>query len=548
MRLASNCMKLSILLACAVLLTAVSPLLPQEVAVARVSGQVSDPSGAAVAGAAVKITETNKELVRRATTDEQGRYTLPSLPVGSYQLEVTASGFKSYVQSGITLQVGNNVEINVRLQIGSLSESIKVTASAGMVETRENAVSQVVDERRMVELPLNGRQPTQLILLSGAALTAPGGGMVGSKNYFSSTTISVAGGQANAVNYLLDGGDNNDAVTSVNLPIPFPDALQEFSVQTSSLPARYGLRSGAVVNAVTKSGSNDWHGSLFEFLRNGDLNARNFFAARHDTLKRNQFGGTVGGRMIRDKLFFFGGFQGTRNRTDPPTTTSFVPTAAVIGGDFSTMVSGSCVSGGRGKTLTDPLTGQPLPNNALPASRFNPQAVALVTKYVPQSPDPCGKLVYGIPTTGDEEQAVGRVVRVQNWKHTLYGRYFLAQYKNPPVFDGKNLLTTTQAGNWERVQSLTLGDTYSFSSTTLNALHVTATRRRIDRARPRMTSISPRLASTFRLPYRISSSCRSAITSISGAAPAPQPTSTPTPFTSPMTWISFGEATRWLSG
>jgi hypothetical protein len=143
------------------------------------------------------------------------------------------------------------------------------------VETRENTVAQVIDQQRIMELPLNGRQPTQLILLSGAALTAPGGGMVGSKNYFSSTTISVAGGQANGVNYMLDGGDHNDSMTNVNMPIPFPDALQEFSVQTSSLPARFGLHPGAVVNALTKSGTNNWHGDLFEFLRNGDMNARN---------------------------------------------------------------------------------------------------------------------------------------------------------------------------------------------------------------------------------------------------------------------------------
>src|SRR6202023_4081849 len=119
----------------------------------------------------------------------------------------------------------------------------------------------------------------------------------GSKNFYSSVSISVAGGQVNGVNYLLDGADNNHAITNVNLPIPFPDALQEFSVQTSSLPARFGLHPAAVVNAVTKSGTNDWHGSLFEFLRNGNLNARNFFAPVHDSLKRNQFGGTFGGRI-----------------------------------------------------------------------------------------------------------------------------------------------------------------------------------------------------------------------------------------------------------
>ncbi len=453
----------------------------QAVSVAEASGVVADPSGSAIAGAQVRMTETDKQQSRAVATDQAGHYTLSNLPVGPYRLEVSAPGFKGYVQSGIELQVGNNVQINVTMQVGSVSESIEVTASAGMVETKETTISQVIDEKRIVDLPLNGRQPTQLVLLSGAAITAPGGGMTGTKSFFSSTTISVAGGQANGVNYLLDGGDNNDAFSNVNLPIPFPDALQEFSVQTSSLPARFGLHPGGVVNAVTKSGSNGWHGDAFEFLRNGDFNARNFFAPAHDTLKRNQFGGTFGGRILRDRLFFFGGYQGTRNRSDPPQTVSFVPTPAVLRGDFSTIDSGTCVSGGKGKTLTDPVTGQPFPNNQIPLSRLNPQALSIVNKYIPISNDPCGKLTYGIPTTGDENQIIGRIDWVQNAKHSLYGRYFTSGYVNPPTFDGKNLLTTTVPGNDERAQTLTLADTFAFSGSTLNSFHATATRRRDNR-------------------------------------------------------------------
>ncbi|MFN7923060.1 MAG: TonB-dependent receptor [Bryobacteraceae bacterium] len=449
--------------------------------IAEVSGLISDSTGAAVPGAAVKIVEIEKQAVRTVTSDAAGRYTFPNLPVGPYRLEVTAGGFKAHTQSGIVLQVGNSVTVNVSLEVGNVSERIEVQAQVNMVETKENTISQVIDKERISELPLNGRQPTQLILLSGAALTTPGGGMVGSKNYFSSTTISVAGGQANGINYLLDGGDHNDSMTNVNMPIPFPDALQEFSVQTSALPARYGLHPGAVVNAVTKSGTNQIHGDVFEFLRNGNLNARNTFASVHDSLKRNQFGGTLGGKIIRDKLFFFGGFQGTRQRSDPPQTISFVGTQAVLGGDFSVIDSGACISGGRGRTLTDPTTRSPFPGNVIPVSRFNPQAVGLLTKYIPLSQDPCGRITYGIKTTGDEEQMIGRVDWVQNAKHNFYGRYFLAQYKNPPVYDGKSALTTTAPGNWERAQTITLGDTYSFSATTLNSFHATGSRRRDNR-------------------------------------------------------------------
>jgi hypothetical protein len=452
----------------------------QAVAVAEISGRVTDPSGAPVAGAQVRVTEVEKQTTRVVNTDSEGLFTLPNLPVGPYRLDIQASGFKQYAQTGIVLQVANRIEINPRLQLGAVSETILVTASTAMVETRENAVSQVIDERRIVDLPLNGRQPTQLILLSGAAVAAPGGGMTGSKNYSSSTTISVAGGQANGVNYLLDGGDHNDNATNINLPIPFPDALQEFSVQTSSLPARYGLHPGAVVNAVTKSGTNTMHGSFFEFLRNGAVNARNTFAPRHDTLKRNQFGGTFGDKIIRDKVFFFGGFQGTRQRSDPPQSVAFVPTPAVMQGDFSTIVGSRCISGGNGKQLVDPLTKVPFANNQIPTSRFNSSALAFL-KYIPTSNDPCGRLTYGIPATGDENQGIGRVDWVQNARHSLYGRYYITDYQNPGVFDGTNLLTTTAAGNDQRVQSVSIGDTFSFSPTAINSFHATFSRRRINR-------------------------------------------------------------------
>ena len=225
------------------------------------------------------------------------------------------------------LDAGNNRTQAVELQVGATTESIEVTANSTQVETKENSISQLVDSERMVDLPLNGRNPTQLLAISGFAtstMTLNGGDLTGSKNIQGSngsTSYSVAGGAANGVNYLLDGGDNNDAFSNVNLPIPFPDAISEFNVQTSSLPAQYGLHPGGVVNIVTKSGTNAFHGDLFDFLRNGDLNSRpkGVSASQpiRDSLKRNQFGGTGGGPIKKDKLFFFGGYQGTRQRSNP---------------------------------------------------------------------------------------------------------------------------------------------------------------------------------------------------------------------------------------
>ena len=452
----------------------------QAVNIAGASGQVVDATGAAVIGATVKMTETEKGVPHETTTDSDGRYNFPNLPVGPYRLDASMTGFKTYTQTGIVLQVGDRSSIDVRLDVGSVSENVEVTAGAAMVQQEQTSVSQVINQRSIVELPLNGRQATQLVLISGAATVTPAGDMTGSKNYATSTTISVGGGQANGTNYLLDGGDNVDTMTNVNLPFPFPDALQEFSVDTNALPARNGTQPGGVVNIVTKSGTNSIHGDLFEFLRNGNVNARNFFAPTHDLLKRNQFGGTVGGKIIRDKLFFFGGYQGTRIRNLPPSTTAFIPTAAMLAGDFSVAESAACQSSGVARQIRLPNTTTNISNlrNVFASGvRFDPAAVKLAS-YLPISQaDPCGRIVYGIPQRQDEDQGVGRIDWIQNAKHTLFGRYFRTVYFQPAFFDPSNVLITTAPGNDEGVHALTIGDTYTFSPTVLNSFHATFTRR-----------------------------------------------------------------------
>jgi hypothetical protein len=453
----------------------------QTVAVAGVSGTVTDPSGSAIAGATVSMTETDKQLVRAVQTDATGHYALLELPVGPYRLEVKVNGFKDYVESGLELQVDNNIQINVSMQVGSVSERVEVQANASLVETRENSVSAMVDQQRINDLPLDGRQATQLILTLGAASYGDSGD-TGSKTFWSSTRISVAGGQGNGTAYLLDGGDNTDAMSNVNMPFPFPDALEEFSVDTSAVSSRFGTHPGATVNAVTKSGSNQFHGDAFEYIRNGDMDARNFFAPVHDSLKRNQFGGTAGGKIVSDKLFFFGGYQGTRNRSNPPQSIAYIPTAAALDGDFSTLAGAGCQSSGKALTLKDPSTGAPFPDNQIPQSLLNPVALTIASKYLPvSSATSCGKVTYGIPVTGDEDQAIGRVDWVENAKHTLYGRYLFDDYSNPPTFNGTNLLTTTAPGNFERAQSATIGDTYTFGPATLNSFHISFNRVRDDR-------------------------------------------------------------------
>jgi Carboxypeptidase regulatory-like domain len=469
------CLRTPLFLA-ALLGAGAASLFAQATAVVQISGTVADDKGGVIGGARVKAIHTDTGLVRSATTESNGAYVLSNLPVGPYRLEAVADGFRTYVQTGIVLQVNTNPVINIVLQIGSLSQEIQVSADATMVEAQSNGISQVIDQRRVVDLPLNGRQETQLILLSGAAVPAPSSDMASSKNYPSSTTISVGGGQANGTYYLLDGGDHNDAFGTINLPLPFPDVLQEFSVQTNAIPASYGVRAGAVVNIVSKSGTNELHGDLFEFLRTGVTNARNFFAARRDNLKRNQFGGTAGAPIVKNKVFVFGGYQGTRLRTAPPTSTVFVPTPAALRGDFSTLES-AC---GKSRALTDPTTGQPFPNNFIDPSRFNPQALAFL-KYVPVPTDPCGKVLFGVPNNSSEDQFLTRGDWIHNARHSVFGRYYFADWRNPGAYDGKNLLLTTRPGVLDRAQALTLGDTYSFSGAAINAFHFTWSRDRVTR-------------------------------------------------------------------
>jgi hypothetical protein len=456
----------------------------QAVANAQIHGVVTDPSGAVVPGVQVRATQTETGQSRTTVTAADGSYVLPNLPVGPYKLEVSIQSFSSYVQSGIILQVGNNVMIPVALQVGSVNQEMQVSANAAMVETQDTSISAVVDQRRIVDLPLNGRQATDLIMLSGGAAVAPNaaGRFVTSHDFPGAPGVSISGGQQNGNNYLLDGGDHNDTHSNINLPFPFPDALQEFSVQTSGVTARYGLHPYAVINVVTKSGTNQVHGSLFEFVRNGDFNARNYFAPTHDSLRRNQFGGTAGLPIIKDKLFFFNGYQTTRTRTSPPDSVSYVNTQASLNGDFSTLESAACQSTGKAVSLIDPSTSTPFPNNQVPLTRFSKAGLGLA-KLIPITADPCGKIIYSIPNPTREDQWVGRVDYMQSAKHSLFGRYFILDLANPPYYVN-NILTSTRAGLNDRIQTVVLGDQYSFSPTVLNSFHATYGRFTVNRAAP----------------------------------------------------------------
>jgi hypothetical protein len=298
-------------------------------------------------GAEVSATQTATGLARTAVSNEAGLFVLPSLPTGPYKLEVSLPGFRSFVQTGIVLEVNAQPVINVALEVGQVTETIEVQANAAMVETQTTGVAQVMETKQILELPLNGRNVTDLITLSGAATTPNDGSS--SRSISGQQNIRVAGGLSGSVHYSLDGALHTNPYDNLSLPLPFPDALQEFKVETSALSASQGGASGAQASAVTKSGTNQIHGDLFEFVRNDLFNATPYFGVvdekgnkKHNTLKRHQFGGTLGGPVIQNKLFFFGGFQGTTLRADPGDNQAFVPTQQMLNGDFTTITSQAC--------------------------------------------------------------------------------------------------------------------------------------------------------------------------------------------------------------
>ncbi|HYR82526.1 MAG TPA: TonB-dependent receptor [Terriglobia bacterium] len=435
---------------------ATSTVWAQAVSTAQISGSVKDQSGAVLPGVEISVTQLETGLKRSVVTDETGSYVLINLPIGPYRLEAVLPGFRTYVQSGIVLQVNSNPVINAVLQVGQVSETLEVQAAAAMVETQTTGVGTVMDNKRVLELPLNGRNATELIFLSGMATVATGqsAGLSSPRNY-PAIVVSVAGGVGDSVLFLLDGGYHLDTQAGLNLPLPFPDALQEFKVETSALPAQYGDHAAATVNAVTKAGTNEFHGDVFEFIRNGVFNARNFFAPKRDTLKRNQVGGVVGGPIKKDKLFFFAGYQGTFERSDPPSSIAYVPTAAMLAGDFTAVASPPC-NGGRQVTLAQ---SQGFLNNTISPNRFDPVALKIASLF-PGTEDPCGKTTYALKSNQDEHLLVTRIDYQKSQKNSIFGRFELADLKTPSTYDGKNPITINLAESKTRVYSLVLGNTY----------------------------------------------------------------------------------------
>ena len=349
-------------------------------------GSVTDSSGAPIAGAQVRVSNVDTNAVTTLTSGSQGDYQTPEIPVGRYQVTVDQTGFKQVVRSGIVLQVGQRAEVNVQLSVGSVEEKVEVTADAPLVDTSTATVGQVVENKRIEELPLNGRNALALMFLTPAVKSQAGATNSGFADRGTAlSSVSINGGPSSVNNFLLDGGNNNQAfVQDLNVN-PTVDAIQEFRVQSGVMSAEYGFTLGGVVNIVSKSGTNDVHGSAYEFVRNNAFDARNTFAPGVPPYRYNQYGGAIGGPIWipkvyngRNKTFFFFNIEEWQYTlgSNPIAT---VPTAAERAGDFSNLfdVSGKLI------TIYDPATTRPnpsgsgfirdpFPNNNIPSNRLDP--------------------------------------------------------------------------------------------------------------------------------------------------------------------------------
>ena len=437
-------------------------------ATAQISGTIHDASGAVLPGVEITATQTETGIARTTITNETGFYVLPSLPLGPYRLEAALAGFRTFVQTGILLQVNSSIAINATLEVGQVAQSIEIQANAAQVETRSSGVGQVIETQRILDLPLNGRNVTDLVTLSGLAVQTASSRSFGMRT---GVLISVAGGTTDGVQYSLDGAPHINMLDGSGMPLPVPDALQEFRLSTSTQDASNGMHSGAAVNAVVKSGTNQFHGDLFEFVRNGAFNGRDAFATKDDGLKRHQFGGVIGGPIKKDKVFFFAGYQGTTIRQTPINSVVFVPTPQMLAGDFTAFASAACQNG-RAINLRPPFVDNRVSPVLLSKAALN------ISSRLPQAFDSCGRYLTGNVLHENDHQIPVRLDYQLGGKQTLFARYMLTkiQIALPYSFAPQDVLTSSGNGSDDQAHSLTLGSTYLISPTMVNSFRLSGNR------------------------------------------------------------------------
>jgi hypothetical protein len=425
---------------------------------AELTGTVKDSSGAVISNATLTLVNSATQSTQTATAHGDGSYVFSGLVIGTYQLRVQATGFSTSVQDKITLNVNQHGRLDVTLKVSASQETVEVNANVSQVDTQGATLGSVETTRRIEDLPLVERDTFQLGLLqAGVYSPDPDDG--------SGNPFSVSGQRSESLTFLVDGSDNNDFISNNAVVNPNPDAVAEFKILTNNYTAEFGRTSGGIVNQAIKYGTNSFHGDLFEFFRNDDLNARNYFALSNPSYKRNIFGGTVGGPIKRDKLFFFAAYQGTirHEGQNNPQQTTLSPAQRT--GDFSADLDD-------GTQIFDPISGNPYPNNQVPV---NPIIATYIAKYVPL-PNVAGTdLFTASPVEDDtENQGIARVDWQLSKKDLVYGTYLIDQQsKELPISTGgtfpagagsnSNYRSQFATGHWTRTFSPNLLNEFIFS-------------------------------------------------------------------------------------
>jgi hypothetical protein len=439
-------------------------------------GGVKDTQGAVVPGATVTATNLGTQYFRTTVTDGAGEYALRLLPVGNYMLVVTLAGFKSFTQTGILLEVGRNARVDATIELGTLDESVTVVADAPLVETSSAALSRTVGQNEVLNLPLVNRDLYTLLSLTGGVTSNDNSNSLGGPEQL--TTINGSGrAQMGAVNFQLDGGNNTAGLRGTGNPAPNPEAVQEFRVLTNGYSAEYGRYSAGVVDVVTKSGTNVFHGAGFEFFRNEKLNAPRWAPpgtpSTKDPLRRNQFGGALGGPVAKDRSFFFVSYSALRQQETYYRNTAVVPTALERTGDFSQSA----------RRPNDPLTGRPFPGGIIPAPRFDPAAKTIQERYVPLANLPNSFFEVSHPEPLHTDEATLKLDHQISRAQTLALSYFYQTGTDTQPLSGTaqsqsgggNIPWVDRDFKWIQ-HNVNLAHTWTLSPTTINQLRGTYVR------------------------------------------------------------------------
>ncbi len=405
---------------------------------ARLSGTVADQTGAVIPKASISVVNAGTGLTQTAASDDSGSYTLLALPPGTYRLTVSKDGFAPRQQDGIALTVGQQATLNLALSPGSSGQTVTVTGGADIINATSPEISQVVGESSVKQLPLNGRDPSSLVVLTTGVtneLQSQASTLPTTNSFPTESGASAGGGRQGSTYYLLDGVTNMDYFALLAAPFPNADATQEFRVISNNFDARYGFSPGAVVSIQTKGGSNEFHGGAFEFLRNNDLNAANYFSHAVDPLKRNQFGGYVGGPIIKDKLFFFANYQGTRASLASTANPVYTPTAAMLRGDFSAVPI----------ALNGPFTTVGGKSNQVNPALFSPGALKIAAS-LPAGGDPATGLTnfQGPAQRYTYNEGTARLDYAFSPKQRVFVRSFTYTFDQPGTSVPGNILAGVQ--------------------------------------------------------------------------------------------------------